>query len=1430
MKKFCFLLMFLSVCSLLSQNLHDDANAASILNEANATTGWNGNGNITSTADNPFSGNFAVSIAATTTNGSGKEGNYAFNAIVGETYQISIWARLGPTSFQPAFANWFGLNGFATTLVTTANWTEYTWTVVATNANPIIRIYAAPWSGAEVGNSVVIDNVSILLVDNENPSVPLGLNATNLGETGVTINWTAATDNIGVVDYEVFQDGQSVGFSGGGLSFDVTGLNSDTSYDFTVVAVDGFGNSSAESAVLQITTLSPTDTEAPSVPTGLNTTNLTETGVTLNWLASTDNVGVVDYEVFQDGNSLGFTGGTLTFDITGLTAATSYNFTVTALDAATNASLLSAPLEVTTLAPPDTEAPSVPTGLNATNLTETGVTLNWLASTDNVGVVDYEVFQDGNSLGFSGGTLTFDITGLTAATSYNFTVTALDAATNASLPSAPLEVTTLTPPDTEAPSVPTGLNAINLTETGVTLNWLASTDNVDVVDYEVFQDGNSLGFSGGALTFDITGLTAATSYNFTVTALDAATNVSLPSTALEVTTLTPPDTEAPSAPTGLNATNLTETGFILNWLASTDNVGVVDYEVFQDGNSLGFSGGTLTFDITGLTAATTYNFTVTALDAATNVSLPSTALEVTTLTPPPDEEAPSVPLGLNATNITQTGATLNWQASTDNVGVVDYQIFQDGNLIGTSGGALTLGVTGLSSDTTYSFTVSAVDAASNVSAQSTALPVTTLNAPDIEAPSIPTGLSATNVSDTGVTLNWEASTDNVGVVDYEVFQDGVSIGLSEGALSFGIIGLTPETTYDFTVSAIDASDNASNQSAILQVTTLSPPDTEAPSIPTGLSATNVSDTGVTLNWEASTDNVGVVDYEVFQDGVSIGLSEGALSFGIIGLTPETTYDFTMSAIDASDNASNQSAILQVTTLSPPDTEAPSIPTGLSATNVSDTGLTLNWLASTDNVGVVDYEVFQDGVSIGLSEGALSFGITGLTPETTYDFTVSAIDASDNASNQSPILQVNTLSPPDTEAPTIPTGLSATNVSDTGLTLNWLASTDNVGVVDYEVFQNGVSIGLSEGALSFGIIGLTPETTYDFTVSAIDASDNASNQSAILQVTTLSPPDTEAPSIPTGLSATNVSDTGLTLNWEASTDNVGVVDYEVFQNGQSIGFSAGALTFNVSGLSGNTTYNFNLTAIDASDNVSNQSAVLQVTTLVPPDTEAPSVPTGLLATNVTDTALILNWGASTDNVGVVDYEIFQDGQSIGFSAGVITFVVTGLTAETSYGFSVAAIDAADNSSNPSTVLNVTTTSGIVDYTSINANLDTVDWTGRDLFATRNIGIGTTNTQGYRLAVAGNMIAEEVRVALQASWPDYVFDSSYRLPSLLEVETHIEENGHLINVPSASEVEQQGIGLGEMNAILLQKIEELTLYIIQQEKRIQELEKTVKRFEN
>lgn len=103
----------------------------------------------------------------------------------------------------------------------------------------------------------------------------------------------------------------------------------------------------------------------------------------------------------------------------------------------------------------------------------------------------------------------------------------------------------------------------------------------------------------------------------------------------------------------------------------------------------------------------------------------------------------------------------------------------------------------------------------------------------------------------------------------------------------------------------------------------------------------------------------------------------------------------------------------------------------------------------------------------------------------------------------------------------------------------------------------------------------------------------------------------------------------------------------------------------------------------------------------------------------------------------------------------------------------------------------------------------------------VGSGSPAT-GYALSVNGKIISEELKVQMDANWPDYVFDKSYKLMPIDELHQFIKINKHLVNLPTAAEVEREGIMVGDMQKRLTEKIEELTMYIIQLNERIKKLE--------
>lgn len=112
---------------------------------------------------------------------------------------------------------------------------------------------------------------------------------------------------------------------------------------------------------------------------------------------------------------------------------------------------------------------------------------------------------------------------------------------------------------------------------------------------------------------------------------------------------------------------------------------------------------------------------------------------------------------------------------------------------------------------------------------------------------------------------------------------------------------------------------------------------------------------------------------------------------------------------------------------------------------------------------------------------------------------------------------------------------------------------------------------------------------------------------------------------------------------------------------------------------------------------------------------------------------------------------------------------------------------------------------------------------------SVGIGTT-TPTAKLAVNGNIIAKEIKIKTDISVPDYVFEETYDLPSLSSIKKYINEHKHLPEIPSAKDIEKDGLDLAEMNLLLLKKVEELTLHLIEKDRQVTDLERRMQKMEN
>ena len=358
-----------------------------------------------------------------------------------------------------------------------------------------------------------------------------------------------------------------------------------------------------------------------------------------------------------------------------------------------------------------------------------------------------------------------------------------------------------------------------------------------------------------------------------------------------------------------------------------------------------------------------------------------------------DASPPTAPTGLVATAVASKRVDLTWSAASDDIGVIGYRLFRDGEQIATLGAQTSYQDNGVSPAAEYVYEVRAVDAAGNVSSSSGQASATTPPPPplDISPPTAPALLTANASSGTAIDLAWAAASDDVDVTGYRVVRDDVNIATVGAQTSYRDSGLTPASRYEYQVHALDGAGNVSEPSPVAAGTT---PDTVSPTTPLGLTASAATGTQVDLSWRAAGDNVGVTGYDVLRDGVPIATLGTDTVYQDTGLAPGSLYRYQVRARDAAGNSSDPSLAASATTR---DTTPPTSPTGLTATAVSGAQVNLSWIAADDDGRVDGYEVWRDGVLLAETQTQTSYQDVAVAPLRSYVYEVRAFDAAGNRS-------------------------------------------------------------------------------------------------------------------------------------------------------------------------------------------------------------------------------------------------------------------------------------------------------------------------------------------------------------------------------------------------------------------------------------------------
>jgi chitodextrinase len=966
---------------------------------------------------------------------------------------------------------------------------------------------------------------------------------------------------------------------------------------------------------------STADTQPPTAPTALTSSQVTTTSFTLSWSPSTDNVGVTGYEVFKDGVLSGTTTGATTLNLTGLAASTTYLMTVKAKDAASNTSPASAALNVTTSSGGTTPVITNTTSAinidgvedaayngatSSMNIVTVGTVSSnadlsgtWEALWDNTNLYFFIDITDDTRINDSGTTWSDDDAVeilIDADNSKNTTYGANDFQFVFRYNDATIRETKR--------NITTGVTRSFVDVTGgyrleVKIPWALltvtpSSNSLIGLDVQINDDDNG-GTRDGKKTWFVTND-------------NGWQNPSLLNT-VELVTL---DTQAPAAPSGLTSSAVSTTSFTLSWTAATDNVGVAGYEVFRDGVLFGSTTGATMLSITGLTASTTYAMTVKAKDAAGNTSAASTALNVTTsssgttpvitntvstITVDGVEDADYTGVTSSINNVTLGTVSSNadlsatWEALWDNTNLYFFIDVTDDTKINDSG-------TTWNDDDAVEILIDA-DNSKN----------TTYGANDFQFVFRYNDATIREIKRGVIIGVTKSSVDVTGGYRLEVKIPWALLTVTP--VSGNLIGLDVQVNDDDNGGTRDGkktwyvtNDNGWQNPSLLNSVQLLTTDTQAPTTPTGLASSSVSATSFTLSWTASTDNVGVTGYEIFKDGLLVGNTTGATTLSITDLNAATTYAMTVKAKDAAGNTSAASAALNVTTSF--SGTYPLI-TNTSAAITIDGVQDAAYNGATSSISIVTLGTVSSSADLSGSWEAL-WDNTNL-----YFF----IDVTDDT-------KINDSGTTWNDDDAVEILIDADNSKNTTYGANDFQFVFRYNDAAIREIKRGVVTGITKSSIdvtggyrlevkipwalltvtpvSGNLIGLDVQINDDDNGGTRDGkktwfvtNDNGWQNPSLLNTVQIINIDTQAPSAPTSLAASAILSTSFTLTWAASTDNTGVAGYEIFLDGELFGTTTSATTLNITGLIASTTYVMTVKAKDAAGNTSASSPPLNVAT-------------------------------------------------------------------------------------------------------------------------------------------------------------------------------------------------------------------------------------------
>ncbi len=1017
-----------------------------------------------------------------------------------------------------------------------------------------------------------------------------------------------------------------------------------------------------------------------------------------------------------------------------------------------------------------------PESLSLINVTTTGFTVTWTGTT---GITRFTyTLNDVTTLASSSTLVSATFTGLIPGTVYLIVVNSINARGRSTASDVFTGFT--------LPGQPTALSSSSISGTGFTISW---TGGASATSYTYTLNGSSMvPSSETSSSASFTGLSGGITYAVIVTAINAFGSTA--SASFNVAT-------SPGQPTSLNATSISSAGFTVNWSGAN---GATSYTYTIDGlTKVPTSSTSTSATFTGLLAGTSYAVIVRAVNLSGFTA--SSSFSVLTL--------PSVPYNVSQTAGSLTTITVSWFGG---FGATSYTYTLNGSSVTPSdnqGLASKYAVfSGLTSGTTYSIVVTAVNSSgsvssppsvSNVSGQylwidgndplgSGTLPannstVSTLydksgNSRNLSVTSSPTPATFSTNSVNGManlifanSVYRSATLTGAVLFPFDVYIVLKLNSVTAAASICSICQSNSDSSYNALTFSLSKWSNASESS-------LRTPGTVA-------SSSETSTSYILIQWSFGNSN-----FNIYRNGSQIAYTSGytytppaSLSF-LLGLTVDTTttgnFNGAIAEIVAYNTLqgttnrqfiegalawkwgiqSSLSVVHPYYSSRPPGQfiyTAPTAPASLSQTAGSATGFTINWSGAS---GATRFIYTLNGINVTpASSTSTSATFTGLTIATSYAVIVIAYNG--------PVANTPSASFTAVTSPTAPYDIVVSNTSINAFTVSWsggLTATSYTYTLNGSLVTPSIDNGVASKTARF--TGLTAGTSYTLSIGAVNVAGSTAGNVSIIT----------APSAPTSLASSEITSTSFKISWSGG---LAATSYSYTLNGSSVtpsvdnGLTSGTATF--SGLTAGTSYTVLINAVNASGS---SSGTLSIST-------PPGALTALASSEATTTSFKVSW---TGGTGATSYTYTLNGVTTvpATNAGVASkfAIFTGLTAGTSYAVIVTATFSGASTSS-SSLSTGTTPSAPTSLTasSVTSTGFTVSWSGgvsatsytyslNDTLVTPSVDNGVASRSATFTGLTGGTSYDVVINAINASGST---PSGIRVPSTSGFQLWLDSSG-------------------------------------------------------